>query len=257
MERDDRQIERIEDAALTRRRLVGLGLVAGLAAVLPGCAGGRRSRGVEGARPVWPGLDEPTDRVAIPSTRPNYDPSPARPTPMPSAPTTGVVSRNAWARSAPIPSRMNHLGRVDRITVHHDGMPPVWLSGRQDVASRIDQIRQAHQGNGWGDIGYHYIVDPFGQVWEGRPIAYQGAHVKDQNERNLGVLVLGNFEAQQPTSPQVAAVERFLVMQMRAYRVPVTRVHTHRELASTLCPGRNMQFAMNRLRSGGGTLSRV
>lgn len=143
------------------------------------------------------------------------------------------------------------------MTVHHDGMPPVWLSSRQDVASRIDQIRTAHQSNGWGDIGYHYIVDPFGQVWEGRPIAYQGAHVKDQNERNLGVLVLGNFEAQQPTSAQVAAVERFLVMQMRNYRVPVTRVNTHRELASTLCPGRNMQYAMNQLRGGSGTLARV
>lgn len=257
MQRDDGQVERIEDGALTRRRAVGLCLVAGLAAVLPGCAGGRRSRGVSGARPVWPGLDEPPDRVAVTPPRPTYDPSVSRPSPTPRAPTTGVLPRTAWARNAPIPTRMNQLGRIDRITVHHDGMPPVWLSSRRDVAARIDQIRQAHQSNGWGDIGYHYIVDPFGQVWEGRPLAYQGAHVRDQNERNLGVLALGNFEAQQPTGAQVAALERFLVERMRAYRVPVTRVHTHRELGSTLCPGRNMQLAMNRLRSGGGTLSRV
>ena len=136
-------------------------------------------------------------------------------------------------------------------------MPPVWLSNRQDVASRIDLIRQSHHSNGWGDIGYHYIVDPFGQVWEGRPLMYQGAHVKDQNVRNLGVLALGNFESQRPTSAQVSTLERFLVYQMRANRVPVTRVQTHRELASTLCPGRNMQYAMNQLRGGSGTLARV
>jgi hypothetical protein len=243
--------------AMTRRRLLCLGAVAGLAAVLPGCAGGR-SRGVSKARPVWPGLDEqPVDRVAIEPRRPTYQPPSSTRGVRPSAPPSGVQPRTAWARSAPIPSRMNRLDRVERITVHHDGMPPVWLSNKQDVASRIDLIRQSHQANGWGDIGYHYIVDPFGQVWEGRPLMYQGAHVKDQNVRNLGVLALGNFESQRPTSAQVSTLERFLVYQMRANRVPVTRVQTHRELASTLCPGRNMQLAMNQLRSGGGTLSRV
>lgn len=152
---------------------------------------------------------------------------------------------------------MNRLDRIDRITVHHDGMPPVTLLSQRDVAARIDQIRIAHQRLGWGDIGYHYIVDPFGQVWQGRPLPWQGAHVKDQNERNLGILSLGNFEMQSPTPAQVRTLEQFLASRMQAHGVSLGAVHTHRELAPTLCPGRNMQFAMNQLRSTSFLLARA
>jgi hypothetical protein len=34
------------------------------------------------------------------------------------------------------------------------------------------------------DIGYHYTIDPTGRIWEGRPVQYQGAHVKMNNEHN-------------------------------------------------------------------------
>jgi len=152
---------------------------------------------------------------------------------------------------------MNRLDAVARITVHHDGMPPVRLTNRRDVADRIDLIRKSHQARGWGDIGYHFVVDPSGQIWQGRSLAYQGAHVKNQNYRNLGIVALGNFEVQSPTSAQVAALERFLFTSMRRFRVPLMRVRTHRELAPTLCPGRNMQFAMNGLRTKGRSLSRA
>jgi len=152
---------------------------------------------------------------------------------------------------------MNRLGGVDRITVHHDGMPPIRIANRMDVARRIDSIRQAHQNAGWGDIGYHFIVDPFGQVWEGRRLFFQGAHVHDHNVRNLGVLTLGNFEIQTPTRPQQLALSRFVAQRMRQYRVPLDRVYTHRELTPTLCPGRNLQRVMNQLRSSAGALAQA
>lgn len=146
---------------------------------------------------------------------------------------------------------MDRLGSVERITVHHDGLPPVNLRSRREIAERIELIRGSHVDRGWGDIGYHYIVDPLGRVWQGRPTHFQGAHVRDHNERNLGVLALGNFERQRPTRAQVRTVARFVAEQMRRHRVPLVQVHTHRELTSTLCPGRHMQRAMNRLRSRG------
>lgn len=126
-----------------------------------------------------------------------------------------------------------------------------------DVAHRIDSIRQAHQNAGWGDIGYHFIIDPFGQVWEGRPLAFQGAHVHDHNVRNLGVLTLGNFELQTPTAAQRSALSQFVALRMKQHRVPLVRVHTHRELTSTLCPGRNLQWVMNQLRSSAGALAQA
>lgn len=244
------------DPHVTRRRMLAMGVVAGLAAVLPGCAGGsRRTRTASSARLAWPGIDEP---APAPAQTPDYSaalPTTPRPTPTPGAVAPNVLPRSAWARQGSIPGRMDRLDRIERITVHHDGMPPVFVSNRQEVAARIDQIRGVHQSNGWGDIGYHFIVDPTGQVWEGRPLIYQGAHVKNQNERNLGILVLGNFEMQSPTPAQIAATERFLAQCMRTYRVPLSRVATHRELAPTLCPGRNLQMVMNRLRSSNSALT--
>jgi len=152
---------------------------------------------------------------------------------------------------------MTRLGIVSTITVHHDGMPPVRLASSRDVAARIDLIRHAHQQEGWGDIGYHFIVDPFGQVWQGRPLLYQGAHVRDHNPHNLGVLTLGNFEVQTPTRAQLASLERFLADRLAAHRVPLSRLRTHRELTPTLCPGRNLQAAMNRMRRVSPALARA
>ena len=40
---------------------------------------------------------------------------------------------------------------------------------------------------------YHYIIDPFGRIWEGRDIQYKGSHTTGYNN-DIGILVLGDFE---------------------------------------------------------------
>jgi len=149
---------------------------------------------------------------------------------------------------------MNRQSPIYRVTVHHDGMPPVALRSRAEVAARIELIRLSHLRRGFGDIGYHFIIDPLGGIWEGRPLSWQGAHVANQNPGNLGVVNLGNFETQEPTRAQLASLDAFVAMQMRRFRVPLGRLYTHRELASTLCPGRNMQAHMVSARKRGGSL---
>ena len=133
------------------------------------------------------------------------------------------------------------------ITIHHDGMSPFRETNYAKVADRIEVIRTAHLkrdgGSRWGDIGYHFVVDRAGRVWEARSLAWQGAHVKDHNEGNIGILCLGNFEEQTPSAKQLAALER-LVKTLRArYNIPSDHVLTHREWpgANTKCPGQNLQ----------------
>jgi hypothetical protein len=142
-----------------------------------------------------------------------------------------------------------------KITIHHDGMSPFAGTSRSTVADRIELIRVSHLkrdgGNRWGDIGYHFVVDRSGRVWQARPVSYQGAHVKHQNQANVGVLCLGNFEEQSPSRNQVRRLETLIVELRARYRVPVSRVYTHRELDSTKCPGRNLQNAIQLSRSAG------
>lgn len=235
------------------RGIAGVAALGGVGALLSACASsGSSSAALPAVR--WPTIDE---KPAAPRPLPKYE-SAARPSPAPapSAPgaAPGVLPRSSWASGGVIPARMNRMLPIHRITIHHDGMPPVALRSRGDIAARIDLIRSSHLQRGWGDIGYHYVVDPVGNVWEGRPLSWQGAHVAAQNEGNIGVLVLGNFEEQRPTGQQVSALDNFVVDLMNRHRVGVNRVHTHRELAKTECPGRNLQPHVNVARAPGGAL---
>lgn len=227
----------------SRRWLLRAGLVAGVGALLAGCGGGRRTTTASLPGPAWP---TPTTPPVQRRTLPRYEPQ----TPAPSQPWAGdVVPRSAWAKGAPIPSRMDPMLPVQRITIHHDGMPPVSIRSQGDVASRLEQIRQGHLGRSFGDIGYHFVVDPMGRVWQGRPLTWQGAHVANQNPGNLGILCMGNFELQTPTQEQLASLDRFVGAQAAHYGVQRGQVYTHRELAPTVCPGRNLQRLMDRVRA--------
>ncbi|MFG0273673.1 MAG: peptidoglycan recognition family protein [Phycisphaerales bacterium] len=252
----DTLIVRAPDArALSRRDAIRAGGGLAALALLAGCAGAKRTASLPS--PLWP-----SDVPMSPSQ--NMRSWPAEPTPTPAArePEAAplgplrVNPRSSWATAGIVPARMDRQSPLRRITIHHDGMPPVSIAGRADAAARIDLIRRLHQDNqGWGDIGYHYIVDPTGGVWEGRTLNWQGAHVANQNPGNIGVMCLGNFEVQSPTQRQVAALDALVVALGRQYRVPIHEVKTHQELAPTACPGRSLQAYMNRTRMRGGAMA--
>ena len=164
----------------------------------------------------------------------------------------GAISRSTWAHGRPIPANMNRMQPVRRITIHHDGMDSFTTTSRSSASARLEQIRRGHLARGsWGDIGYHYAIDPAGRVWQCRELTWQGAHVKNQNQGNLGILVMGNYDEQSLTVVQQRAVQEFVSSQMRNYGVRASRVHTHQELAPTACPGRSLQAFMVSARSSG------
>lgn len=169
----------------------------------------------------------------------------------------GVIGRRTWTLASPILARADAMGSITRITVHHDGMNPYTSRSQRDAMRRIDAIRRSHVAKGWADIGYHFVIDPSGRVYEARPIVLQGAHVKYNNPHNLGIVLLGNFMEQQPTDEALVTLDAFLAGAMRRYRVPVARVVTHRELRPTACPGTALQQHMVQARSLRGTLARV
>ena len=149
------------------------------------------------------------------------------------------------------------MNGVRRITIHHDAIPAHSLRTQSDAIARLNSVRQSHLKEGWADIGYHYVIDPQGRVWEGRPLTFQGAHVKDNNEHNIGVMCMGNFDQQRPTSNQIASLDGFVAVLMRRHRIPANRVYTHQEIMATRCPGRNLQNYMLATRGRGGRMAAV
>jgi hypothetical protein len=153
---------------------------------------------------------------------------------------------------------------VQTITVHHtdDG------STNPDPAARIRAIYRTDViDDHYGDIGYHYLIDEAGRVYEGRwsgtdgTAAHDaagrlvtGAHVKEYNTGNIGIALLGTLTTTPPSSAarntlvhllaDLAVRHRLAPLGKVVYRNPVSGVSRpapaiggHRHWADTDCPG--------------------
>ena len=79
---------------------------------------------------------------------------------------TPMLAKTQWDRHPPGASRFVPMGRVRLITVHHEGSPEGNdLTGKDEVRDLIRRTSSYHRnGNGWSDIGYHYVIDRAGRV---------------------------------------------------------------------------------------------
>ncbi len=161
-----------------------------------------------------------------------------------------VLRRNEWAQEAPRTWLLREGGVYDRITVHHQGGRQSVTRNKSAVAAEIDAIYGGHRRHRYGDIAYHFIVDYAGRVWEGRSLAYQGAHVSRQNVRNLGILVLGNFEEQSPSAASLETLETLVGALRSGFGVKKHRVYGHCDIGSSVCPGKNLYPYVENMRKG-------
>jgi hypothetical protein len=160
-------------------------------------------------------------------------------------------------RGSPIP-----LARptYTRMTFHHAaGFGATTLEEGLEQVKRIQDFHQ--NGRGWSDIGYHFVLDESGRVYQGRPFGnrttpfedgpplVQGAHVGGANTGNIGVCMLGcyhppastpSFPCNDRMSPSMAdsAAVMFAFLSER-YSVVPSNLFGHRDLGSTACPGDN------------------
>jgi len=161
----------------------------------------------------------------------------------------GVIPRARWARGNPDGSDLNKMiVPIKWVTIHHDGLDsPMTETSMDASAARIEWIRCGHRGRGFSDIGYHYVIDRDGRVWEGRNLRWQGAHVSKHNEQNIGILVMGNFDIQKPSQQQLDGTRLHVRKLLAQYKLSRGRVLTHREWAGakTACPGKHLQAAVD------------
>lgn len=149
-----------------------------------------------------------------------------------------VLRRSSWANEAPYLPKLYAATPYYMLTVHHQGADTTRVERQEDVARLLRHVAQSHLKRGYGDIGYHAIIDRSGVVWEGRSLRYQGAHVSGHNPGNIGVMLLGNFERQRPSARQLDSLASTVRAFCSALDIAGRRVLGHRDLASTLCPGR-------------------
>ena len=176
-----------------------------------------------------------------------------KPQPLPFIPTPLTVRpRSSWADTSPMLTRLQPMGTPWRITVHHEGSDTDDLFTESAVAERLRTITKVQEqsvgegGLGAGDLAYHFVIDRSGRIWVGRSLSWQGAHAGNgaANTGNIGVVLLGNFDVQEPTASQLLSLRQLLANLCQRYTVRPENIYGHDEvktqygLPSTRCPGR-------------------
>ena len=159
------------------------------------------------------------------------------------------VSRAAWADTDPRLDRLHRADGFSRLTIHHTGTQSNFHTHRNAVHVDLDGILTGHMDLNYGDIGYHFVIDYAGRVWEGRSLDYEGAHVGRHNRGNIGVMLLGNFERQEPAPAQVAAMVRLAEDLRLRFAIARREVYGHRDLGHSLCPGRLLYPEVQKLKA--------
>jgi hypothetical protein len=123
---------------------------------------------------------------------------------------------------------------LNTIVVHHSAIPDGGPS----------EIQALHMdARGFADVAYHFMIDSDGMIYEGRKINVRGAHVQGFNTGSVGIVLLGNFNDEEPTKAQLSSL-RALVDYLR-YTYEIRYLAGHRDYPNqspdgTECPGDNL-----------------
>jgi flagellar hook assembly protein FlgD len=174
-----------------------------------------------------------------------------------------IVRRSSWNADESIVRGAPTIADRLRFSVVHHTAGSNSYSASQSAAI-VRGIQRYHVlGNGWDDIGYNFLVDKYGRVFEGRRggIAQNvvGAHAGGFNTGSVGVAVLGNYESATFSSAARTALQNLLAWRLdvghvfpRALvdrvsagssrwpagaNVRLRAVSGHRDTSYTSCPG--------------------
>ncbi|MFW6866571.1 N-acetylmuramoyl-L-alanine amidase [Nocardioides sp. CPCC 206347] len=118
---------------------------------------------------------------------------------------------------------------------------------------------------GWSDIGYNFLVDKFGRIWEGRaggvdrPVV--GAHTQGYNNYSFAMSAIGNFDVTGPPSAMLKAYGALFAWKLALHGVDAAdmsqkigskyfpAINGHRDAGSTACPGRYLYAKIPTIRS--------
>ncbi|WP_344260196.1 peptidoglycan recognition protein [Streptomyces sodiiphilus] len=147
--------------------------------------------------------DAPVPEGDTPPDTPAAEP----PSVLTPAPRPHIVTREAWgADESLLTEPVEYTGPTRAVFVHHTDHPDGYdCADVPDLlrAMLVDQITL----RGWDDIGYNFVVDRCGTIYEGRAGSVDhnvlGAHTQGFNHDTIGVAALGSFEPGTPVPDEL------------------------------------------------------
>lgn len=105
---------------------------------------------------------------------------------------------------------------------------------RCDRNLTVDDIRRIHKGQGWADIGYHYVITLDGKAHIGRDVDVIGAHVSGHNAHTIGVAYVGGIDkngAEKDTRNLIQKAELLNLLGDLRRLYPDARICGHRDFS--------------------------
>ncbi len=191
-------------------------------------------------------------------------------------PQPAIVPRASWGASSCPPRSGPQYGEVKAAFVHHTVNANDYT--REEAPDVVLAICRFHRNsNGWNDIGYNFLVDRFGTIYEGRAggidRAVIGAQAQGYNAQSTGIANIGTFSTVAQTQEALSAMARLIRWKLPLHGAPTAgtttlvsaggsenrypagqrltlrRVIGHRDTGSTSCPGDALYAQLPQLRS--------
>lgn len=176
-----------------------------------------------------------------------------------------VRTRADWGADESIRKGRPSYGAVKGEVVHHTVNANTYSAA--DVPSLIRGIYQYHvTRNGWNDVGYNFLIDRFGQIWEGRAggatKAVVGAHSPGVNSWTTSAAAIGSFTSSGTTVPTAitTAYRDLFAWKARLHQLDPDwtvnlggktqhSISGHRDNIATACPGAALYARLPALRT--------
>ncbi len=189
-----------------------------------------------------------------------------------------VVSRAQWGADESLRASRQSHAPVAKLIVHHTAT----TNNDPDPAATVRAIYSFHtRTRGWDDIGYNFLVDAQGRVYEGRYArayapgenptgenldgdAVVGAHAEGVNTGSVGIALLGDFIAASPTTAAFESLKSMLAWEVDRHYIDPTgsapyrkadgsvvtfpNIAGHRDTRATDCPGGSLYSRLPELR---------
>jgi len=187
-----------------------------------------------------------------------------------------IIPRAAWGADQCPPRAAPAYGDVQLGFVHHTVNANTY-SASESAAIVLSICRYHRNSNGWRDVGYNFLVDRYGQIFEGReggvdqPVI--GAQAQGYNGVSTGVANIGTFAQSRQTAAGVAATAELLAWKLSLHGAPVEgsvgvtsgggpsnrypvgtpvtfqRIAAHRDADRTSCPGNALFSQLGEIRA--------
>lgn len=174
-----------------------------------------------------------------------------------------IISRAAWGADPSLMTWPPEYAPVKKIILHH-----TVTSGGDNPIAEVQAIYYFHAvTRGWGDIGYNYLVDKLGNIYEGRAggLDVIAGHTLGYNTGSVGIGNLGDYSSAAPTAAMRDANAALAAwyggrtyihpLESSFFKDRVTpNIGGHRDYAATACPGDAFYAQLPAIRAGAWSL---